>query len=325
MVTPPERPMLHCSCITLAYHPHEAQSHWLLLLLIDCNVRLISQRAMAQPAAELQRSRGELRVRLRQLGARTALADLYQQGCLKARLPRHSSTAPLEVVTINTAGGLTDGDDVSTTIQWDAASRGVVTTQAAERIYHCRDAPAHITTTLVVNDNAIAAWLPQETILFDRSQLERNTNIELGTDAEFFGVESFVFGRIAMQEVVRQGQVFDRLRLYQHGKLLFADVLALGSADSVSIDAELQQPGVLGSAKCCATALYVGARNGTLLAELRAIIEASGARGGASDLGGVIVMRLLAEDSRTLRRVILKLYKACLGRSGLSEPRVWHC
>lgn len=280
---------------------------------------------MAQAAAELQRSRGELRVRLRQLGARTALADLYQQGCLKARLPQHVSTAPLEVVTINTAGGLTDGDDVSTTVQWDAASRGVVTTQAAERIYHCRDVPARINTTLTIAADATAAWLPQETILFDHSRLERSTTIDLGAAATFFGVESFVFGRIAMQEVVQQGQVFDRLHLYQHGKLLFADALALGAADPVSIDTELQQPGVLGSAKCCATALYVSPLDATSLAELREIIAASDAVGGASNLDGVIVMRLLAEDSRTLRRTILKLYNACLGRSGFSEPRVWHC
>tara|TARA_R110002096_G_scaffold3025_1_gene15461 strand:- start:4725 stop:5567 length:843 start_codon:yes stop_codon:yes gene_type:complete len=280
---------------------------------------------MAQAATELQRSRGELRVQLRRLGDRTSLAQLYQEGCLRARLPQHSSAAPLEIVTINTAGGLTDGDDVNTTIHWNAASRGIVTTQAAERIYHCRDAPAHITTTLVVDDNAIAAWLPQETILFDRSQLERNTIIELGNDTEFFGVESLVFGRIAMQELVRYGKVFDRLRLYQDGKLLFADALALGTTDLHAIDTEINQPGVLGSARCCATALYVGTWDGSLLTELRAIIEASGARGGASDLGNVIAIRLVGEDSRTLRHVILQLYDACLGHAGFSEPRVWNC
>lgn len=280
---------------------------------------------MAQAATKLQRSRGELRVQLKRLGDRTSLAQLYQEGCLRARLPQYSSAATLEIVTINTGGGLTDGDDVNTTIHWNTASRGIVTTQAAERIYHCRDAPARINTTLVIDDNAIAAWLPQETILFDRSQLERNTNIELGNDAEFFGVESFVFGRIAMQETVRYGSVFDRLRLYQHGKLLLADALALGTSDSRAIDSEVTQPGVLGSAKCCATALYVGSRNGALLTELRAVICASGALGGASDLGSVIVMRLVAEDSRILRHVILQLHEACLGHAGFSAPRVWNC
>ena len=60
---------------------------------------------MAQTAAELQRSQGELRVRLRKLGDRTVLGDLYQQGCLKARLPRRAADDALEVVTINTDEG----------------------------------------------------------------------------------------------------------------------------------------------------------------------------------------------------------------------------
>lgn len=280
---------------------------------------------MADAAAELQRSHGELRVRLRQLDDRTSLADLYQAGCLKARLPEHASTSPLEIVTINTAGGLTDGDDVSTTIHWDADSHGIVTTQAAERIYRCREAPARIATTLSVEENAVAAWLPQETILFDGSRLERSTAIELGDSAHFFGVESFVFGRIAMQETLQQGDVFDRLRLYQNGKLLFADAFALGHTGSFSVDTEINQAAVLGIAKCCATAVFVSASASSELAELQTIISASTARGGASDLGGVIAMRLVTEDSRELRRVVLALYQACLGPSGFTVPRVWNC
>lgn len=280
---------------------------------------------MPQTAAELQRSSGELRVRLRKLGERTVLGDLYQQGCLKARLPRHSARQAFEVVTINTAGGLTDGDDMATAIHWDAGTRGVVTTQAAERIYHCRDEPAVINTTLNVAQNAVACWLPQETILFDRSRLERQTTISLGRDAVWFGVESLVFGRIAMREVVRAGQVFDRLQIRQQGRLVLADTLALGGDVHDSIDEQLDRKSTLGSARCCATVVFAGSRDGDLLGTIRALIEASPALGGASDLGSVISIRLVAQDSKTLRALILQLYGTCLGPFGFSEPRVWHC
>ena len=284
---------------------------------------------MAQTAAELQRSRGELRVRLRQLGERTVLADLYQQGCLKARLPQHSSRAPLEVVTINTAGGLTDGDEVASTIHWDSGSRGVVCTQAAERIYHCRQAPATITTSLDVADDAVAAWLPQETILFDHSHLERQTQIELGNNAVLFAVESLVFGRVAMQEIVRTGRLFDRLEIRQAGKLLLADALSLGAAPSDGpyddIEQQLQNKSVLAGAKCCASLVFAGNREPALLDSLRALIAASPVSGGASDLGPVITMRLIAADSRPLRSLILQLYLACLGPFRFAEPRVWFC
>jgi len=264
-------------------------------------------------------------VRLRQLGERTVLADLYQQGCLKARLPQHSSRTPLEVVTINTAGGLTDGDEVASTILWDSGSRGVVSTQAAERIYHCRHAPATIKTSLEVAEDAIAAWLPQETILFDHSHLERHTQIELGNNAVLFAVESLMFGRVAMQEVLRTGQLFDRLELRQNGTLLLADSLSLGAAPYDGIEHQLQDKSVLAGAKCCASLVFAGNQNPALLEDLRALIAASPVSGGASDLGSVITMRLIAADSRPLRSLILQLYLACLGPFRFTEPRVWFC
>jgi len=280
---------------------------------------------MTQPAAELQRSQGELRVRLRKLSHRTVLGDLYQQGCLKARIPRRSSERPLEVVTINTAGGLTDGDELRTSIEWDAGTRGVVTTQAAERVYHCRQDPALINTTLVISDNAIAGWLPQETILFDSSRLERRTNVELGENAKFFAVESLVFGRIAMQETVQSGQLFDRLQIRQDDRLVFADALALGGDEQSPVQEHLAKDSVLGNARCCATIVFAGNTDTELPDMLRTAIADSHAVGGASDLGSVITMRLLAADSSTLRELILRLYTICLEPFEFTEPRVWHC
>ncbi len=280
---------------------------------------------MAQTAAELQRSQGDLRVRLRQSGNRTVLGDLYQKGCLKARLPRQSSEQAVEVVTINTAGGLTDGDEVSTLVQWDKNARGVITTQAAERIYDCRQSPAFVNTTLKLDDHAVGCWLPQETILFDNSRLERQTAIELSDSAVLFVVESLVFGRIAMQESLQTGHLFDRLQVHAGGRLVLADALALGGDERNSIDTHLNRKSVLDAARCCATAVFAGDYDKKLLARLRSMIDNSQTVGGASDLGPVIAVRVVAQDSKTLRNLILQLYMACLGPFGFSEPRVWHC
>jgi len=280
---------------------------------------------MAQAAAELQRSQGELRVRLAKLGHRTVLGDLYQQGCLKARVPRHSSQQPLEIITINTAGGLTDGDEIAATVHWSAGTRGVVTSQAAERIYHCRQQPALINTTLTIDDDAVACWLPQETILFDRSRLERRTRVELGEQAVLFAVESLVFGRIAMQEVVATGQLFDQLQIHQCGQLIFADALSLDGDEQEPINGRLARKSVLDNARCCATIVFAGNSNDELLGNIRTTIEQSHAIGGASNLGPVITMRIATHDSKTLRELILRLYRTCLKPFEFSEPRVWHC
>ena len=74
-----------------------------------------------------------------------------------------------------------------------------------------------------------------------------------------------------------------------------------------------------------ATLVFAADRDDERLGSIRRLIDESEVEGGASDLGAVIVMRLVAKDSKSIRSLILALYIACLGDSGFTEPRVWHC
>ena len=57
----------------------------------------------------LQRARGKGRLVAKPSGGRTRLAELYQEGCAKIRLPE-TFDASMEAVLINSSGGLTGGD-----------------------------------------------------------------------------------------------------------------------------------------------------------------------------------------------------------------------
>ena len=58
----------------------------------------------------LQRASGELRVVVKSLGSETVLDELRQVGCLKARFPRRIVSGWMDVVTLNTSGGIAGGD-----------------------------------------------------------------------------------------------------------------------------------------------------------------------------------------------------------------------
>src|SRR3546814_18606469 len=59
----------------------------------------------------LQRTQGQVRVSVRRANdGRTRVADLFQEGCLKVRLPRPRCDREADLVMLNTAGGLTGGD-----------------------------------------------------------------------------------------------------------------------------------------------------------------------------------------------------------------------
>ncbi len=58
----------------------------------------------------LQRAVGELRVAVKRSGQETMLDELRQAGCLKARFPRRVVPGWLDVVMLNTGGGVAGGD-----------------------------------------------------------------------------------------------------------------------------------------------------------------------------------------------------------------------
>ena len=269
----------------------------------------------------------------------TGLTDLYQSGCAKARLPRPEPGAACEAVLVNTAGGLTDGNRLTTEVTWSAASTAMVSSQAAERIYRCRAGAARVSATLRADDDALAIWLPQETILFDGGRLLRRTEVDLSPRARMLACESLVFGRHAMGESVRAGAVFDAWRVRCGGRLVFADTLRLDG----DIAENLQRPAVAAGAGALASVIYAGQRGDRLVDALRRACGAGdGARAGSrgsscvssyvscSDLNPVVLVRILAADGQALRRRLVAVLSRAIewiaeGSPRLRLPRVWLC
>src|SRR6185312_17023832 len=101
----------------------------------------------------------------------------------------------LEAVVVNTGGGMTGGDDFSVDIDVGESARLVAGTAAAEKIYRSAGPDAAMNVRLSVGAGGRLAWLPQETILFDRARLKRRIDIDLAEDASLVMAEAVLFGR----------------------------------------------------------------------------------------------------------------------------------
>ncbi|MEM1273810.1 MAG: urease accessory protein UreD [Pseudomonadota bacterium] len=260
----------------------------------------------------LQRMQGRATVRL----ARGRLIDLAQQGAAKAMLPRiHTpGVQPVpEVVFLNTAGGVTGGDHLETTLGIEDGHL-VGTTQTAERAYRARDGVANVSVHLQAGAGATLAWLPQETILYDGAALHRQTTAELSAGAELILADSFVLGRIAMGEQVRRLTLRDRRDILVDGRPVVIDPLMLHSAD-------LTRPGAagLGEARALATVHLIAPTAGDRLDRLRAILPSDGSAA-ASAWDGRLSMRVMHRDPAVLRAT---LARALIGLTGRPLPRVW--
>lgn len=265
----------------------------------------------------LQRARGRARIAVRAEDGVTRLADLYQDGCAKIRLPKVYGPSSVEAVLLNTAGGLTGGDVYATEALAGPGAFLTLTTQACERVYRATgDQPARVDTRLSAGAGARLHWLPQETILFDGGRLERSLDVDLTGDAAFLAVEALVLGRVASGETVTGGSFTDSWRVRRDGRLIFADAARIGG----DIDAVAAGPATLAGMKAMATMVLAAPGAEDKLAGARAVLDPL-ATAGASALSGVLICRLVAADDRTLRATLVPLLNLL---AGWALPRVWH-
>ena len=272
---------------------------------------MFDSHAANSAAPVMQRSKGAALAAFD--GAR--LCGLRQSGSAKAILPRVHAVP--EVVFLNTSGGLASGDRLEYRTELRNGARLVATTQAAERAYRADQGRAEVQVRHQVGAGCWLDWLPQETILFDRAKLARETVIELAPDAGCLMVEAVILGRIAMGERLRDLMFLDMRRIERAGKPIFVEPFLLNS----DILAQGARGAILGEARAMATLVLCDQGAQDAAQSLRAILNEPGVEAAVSGFDGKCVVRLLAHEGWPLRRQILRAME-CL-RRGQMAPRVW--
>jgi urease accessory protein len=244
----------------------------------------------------------------------TRRSRLREEGPLRVRCPGPPSPE-LEAVIVNTAGGVAGGDRFTLDVSVAPGARLLITTAAAEKIYRSLGPDAGIEVTLKVGAGGSLAWLPQETILFDRARLARAIDIELADDARLIFVEALVFGRSGMGEIVHNGRLSDRWRIHRRGRIVHAEAMRIDG----EIAAKLAQPAVGKDALAVATLLILPGDEMTA-AGVRALGPRFRGEAAASAWKGMMAARLCAADGAALRHDLVAILNAV---GGMSLPRLW--
>jgi urease accessory protein len=250
-----------------------------------------------------QRSVGHVHLRMERGG----VAIMREAGSAKCRMPRGTT----EGILINTSGGLAGGDLVSIKAEVGEGATLTLTSQAAERVYRTLGPAAEVQVSLSIAKDATLMWLPQESIFFEGSALSRNLEIDLAEGASFLAVESMLFGRREMGEHVKRVSVTDRWNIRQMGHLIHAEAFKLGP-DWPNSKASF------GENHATATLVFVSENASALLDRVRNLL---GPEDGASAWNGKLVARLLAKDGFHLRKTLIQVLSAIVGREKL--PKTW--
>ena len=249
--------------------------------------------------------------------ATTRIDRLYSHGSLRLRMPRAHGIC--QAVLINTGGGIAGGDRMALDFAIGTGADVSITSQAAEKIYRAEGSePASIATRMSVDSGARLDWLPQETILFDGSRLQRTLDVELDPTARLTLLESVVLGRGAHGETVQHGSLRDRWRIRRGGRLVLAEAIRLDG----EIAAQMARAAIGAGARAMATLLHIAPDAEQRLDATRVGLADTSSRCGASAWNGCLVVRFLSSDPAALR---VDAARAATLLTGRAMPRSWAC
>jgi len=272
------------------------------------------QVAAKMEKATLQRARGAIDLVI----VSGKLKRFYQSGSAKIFIPK-TYAKTTEAVLVNTAGGLTGGDIFDAKLRADGDTHLTVSTQTAERVY-CALGPqaAKITIDMELGGKASLHWLPQETILFDGAGFSRHLKVEMDDAASFLASEMMVFGRAAMHETVRQGNISDQWRISRDGRLIHAEALRLDG----HIDEKLLQPASADGGVCVATTLYVSRDAEAKADAVRSFFKNhDDVRTAVSAWDGKLVIRSVCGNTARLKKLMAQFIEQF---RSIANPRVWN-
>ena len=262
---------------------------------------------------KLEKSKGKLEVKIKN----NELLKLFQQGSFKALIPNFHENLQ-QLMMINTAGGITSGDEFDSRIDLDN-SNICVSTQAAEKIYSGFGDPAKVDININISNKGNLFWLPKELILFNNCNLKRKFNINLSKDSNLFLCESIVFGRTSMNEKLKSGFFSDLWKIYYDKKLIHTEAL-----NTSSFNGELlKSQSILNSNCAIATIILVGKKFFGIGDELSKIMTKDNyTTTEYSTWDKKLIIRCISKDSYNLKFAINKILSYFFENSQI--PRIWN-
>jgi urease accessory protein len=273
---------------------------------------------------ELQRATGAGHVALRGFENGNRIVELFQSNPVRIMFPLGTSGSIEEAVFVNTGGGIAGGDQLEYAVTALDDASIAVTSQTAEKVYRALNVPARIRTKLKICATAKLGWLPQETILFDRSRIHRQMEIELTSGSEILALEWLVLGRAAHGEKVTEGQIVDSWRVKKDDRLIWADTFRAQEETFT----RLHQRALLSNLRAFGTLVYFGPDLDTRLEFVRDVASSLQCSCAATIVNGLMIVRIgaaMALDLKLSLCSFLPQFARQTSTGAFSVPKMWSC
>lgn len=224
-------------------------------------------------------------------------------------------------------GGVVGGDKLEIKVRMHEGAKALVTTPAAGKFYRSAGSKSLVSQKMIVGNNAVLEWLPQENIIYNKAKAAQTSNIELGENACFLGWEICCLGLAASNELFEEGLFNQTFNVWQDGVPLLLERSCF-ETDSAMLKAAwgLRNCSVVGTLIC---SRIPGDKTKSLLNEIRSAVAAVTEDDlfSVTTVSGMIVCRYLGYHAYKARKCFVVawkiLRKSVLGRSACL-PRIWN-
>ena len=283
---------------------------------------------MAEAVTAAGSWRAELGLRFEGADQRTVLRRRGGRGPLYVQRPFYPEGPVCHCYLLHPPGGVAGGDDLLFDLEFGPGSDALLTTPAATKLYRCAGTASRLTQRLVVEADARAEWLPQETLLFSGASAQLALTVDLAPTARLLALDLVGLGRPFSGDPFVDGSLTQRVTITRAQQPLLSEKLVLEGGSAL-----LSAPWGLAGAEAYG-ALYAYPADLELVRWLRSRTQpqASCALGLVDQLSVTCIDGLLVVRARRQRLDHLKaqlescwslLREPVLGRRAL-RPRIWN-
>ena len=173
----------------------------------------------------------QLRLRFSPRPNGTRLTERSQLGPLAVQRPFYPEPHACHSYLLHPPGGVVGGDQLEIDISVASDAHALITTPGATKFYRSAGAQAVQQQRFRVESGGLLEWLPLETIFFPEAHARLDSAIDIAPGGRFIGWEMHCFGRPALQECFKSGQVSMHTAVTVDGKPLLLEQLMLRDGD----------------------------------------------------------------------------------------------
>ena len=246
---------------------------------------------------------------------RTELVDRQQQGPLTIQRPFYPEGKPCHIYLLHPPGGIVGGDKLELDIFLDHDSHLLMTMPGASKFYRSHGNISQLKQKFTLAQNSIMEWLPQENIFFNGANANLTTEFNLTLNSRLLGWETLCFGRPVMHEKFGQGNIKSCLTINLPDELGLDEHLKIIEGNSAPI----------GNYTYSAT-LFAYPINLAILQQVQKRFENSRVPIGATALGQLLTVRMLANDNQICQQYLHQLWallRPLIINLPACPPRIW--